>query len=76
MRKYRCFCLTADQRIITGAFIKATSVSNALSATQDKWRHIEGAALLEVWLGSRLLYSGTLIRAVARETADRSANTP
>lgn len=55
MPRYRCFCLTSDGRIITGAFIEAASVAAAVQHAIQRWRNVPGADRAEVWLGHKLL---------------------
>jgi hypothetical protein len=51
MPRYRCFCLTDDERIITGAFIEAESIAAAVEGARQQWRATVGFHHLEVWLG-------------------------
>jgi hypothetical protein len=51
MPRYRCFCLTDDERIITGAFIVAENVPAAVEMARQQWRDVAGLDHLEVWLG-------------------------
>lgn len=55
--RYRCFCMTKDGRIITGAFVEARSDAEAVSAADRLWQHVSGFHHLEVWLGDALLHS-------------------
>ena len=50
MPTYRCFCRTADQRVITGALIDAEDLPSLLVLAQQRWRDIEGFYDVEVWL--------------------------
>ncbi len=51
MPRYRCFCLTDDERIITGAFIVAENIGVAVEEANQQWRDVAGFDHLEVWLG-------------------------
>jgi hypothetical protein len=53
---YRCFCVTDEGRIITGAKIAAKDLLAALLAANDLWRTVPDFHLVEVWLGRRRLY--------------------
>lgn len=56
MDKYRCFCLTSDGRVITGAFFQAPSLSIAMDEASKRWRDVAAFSLIEVWLGAKKLY--------------------
>jgi hypothetical protein len=55
--RYRCFCMTHDDRIITGAFVEADSAFEARAAAEVMWRSIRGFHHAQVWLGRILLSS-------------------
>jgi len=55
MPRYRCFCLTDDDRIITGAFIEAATSSEAVAAADKRWRNDARYDHLEIWLGMKRL---------------------
>ncbi len=55
MPRYRCFCLTDDERIITGAFIEAENVAAAVEVARQQWREAVGFDHLEIWLGRERL---------------------
>jgi hypothetical protein len=48
---YRCFCTTADNRIITGAQITADSLPSAVEVANERWRTVPEFRSIEVWLG-------------------------
>jgi hypothetical protein len=50
MPTYRCFCTTADDRIITGAQITADSLPSAVEAANQLWQTEPEFRLVEVWL--------------------------
>jgi hypothetical protein len=52
---YRCFCLTADNRIISGAHIRARDAEAAVEAATVRWSQIPKLHFIEVWRGSGLL---------------------
>lgn len=54
--RYRCFCMTEDGRIITGAFVETGSGSEAVSAAYRLWRNVPGFHHPQVWLAEALLY--------------------
>jgi len=56
MARYRCFCMTEDRRIITGAFVDADYVSDALDIAQRRWERIRAFRFVEVWLGHTRVY--------------------
>lgn len=49
--RYRCFCMTRDGRIITGAFVTANDANQARAAADLLWRQVPKAHHTEVWLG-------------------------
>jgi hypothetical protein len=51
MPRYRCFCLTDDDRIIAGAFIDAEDLPAAVEVAREQWRDAVGFDHLEIWLG-------------------------
>lgn len=67
--RYRCFCMTDDDRIITGAFIEATDMLDARAQAQLLWQHVPDFHHAEIWL-DRLRLSGR--RAGPRRTGCRS----
>lgn len=58
MRRYRCFCMTEDDKIITGAFIEAEYTWEALKAADQRWKGCAGFHHVEIWLGKYRLYRG------------------
>jgi|HubBroStandDraft_6_1064221.scaffolds.fasta_scaffold5462681_1 hypothetical protein len=56
MPTYRCFCMTTDNRIITGGYINAKDVASALEVAHRRWHEVPSFHAAEVWLGSRLMY--------------------
>ena len=55
MPTYRCFCATADDRVITGARITADDLPSAVKAAAKLWQPMPEFRLVEVWLeGDRL----------------------
>lgn len=58
MPRYRCFCMTEDARIITGAVIEADHAAAALDIAFQKWSGIPAFAFVQIWLGSDRLYPG------------------
>jgi hypothetical protein len=56
MAHYRCFCLTADNRIITGAYIDAMNLVAVVAAARRQWQEAAGFHSVEVWLGPSRLY--------------------
>jgi hypothetical protein len=48
---YRCFCLTVDNRIITGAYIDAKDVWAAVDAARQLWELVPRFRTIEVWDG-------------------------
>jgi len=67
---YRCFCLTADNRIISGAHIRAPNAAAAVEAAAKRWSQIPKLYFIEVWRGSGLL----LREAVTPGSTDRGAS--
>ena len=55
--RYRCFCMTHDDRIITGAFLEANSAYEARAAAEAMWKCVRGFHHVQVWLGRLLLSS-------------------
>ena len=55
--RYRCFCMTHDDRIITGAFVEANSAFEARAMAESMWKSVQGFHHVQVWLG-RVLLSG------------------
>ena len=55
--RYRCFCMTRDDRIITGAFVEANSAFEARAAAESMWKSVQGFHHVQVWLGRLLLSS-------------------
>lgn len=53
--RYRCFCMTGDERILTGAFVEANSAVEARATAETMWNHVEGFHHVQVWLGRLLL---------------------
>ena len=51
MPTYRCFCTTADDRVITGARIIAKDLPSAVEAANRRWQTVPDFRLVEVWLG-------------------------
>jgi hypothetical protein len=56
MPTYRCFCLTTDSRIITGANVEAPRLSGAIAAARLQWQEVPRFHSVEVWQGDSLLY--------------------
>lgn len=56
MTRYRCFCMTEDDRIITGAVVETDYVDQALNIVVEKWRDVPGFASVQLWSGSTRLY--------------------
>jgi hypothetical protein len=56
MPRYRCFCLTGDERIITGAFIEAENVPAAVEMARQQWCETVGSDHPEVWRGRERLF--------------------
>jgi hypothetical protein len=52
MPTYRCFCTTADERVITGARIAANDLPSAVEAANQLWQTEPEFRLVEVWLGA------------------------
>ena len=52
MPLYRCFCMTSDNRIITGAYFQARDVPTVLPIAEDHWRSVKGFHHVDVWLGA------------------------
>jgi hypothetical protein len=52
MPTYRCFCTTADDRVITGARIAANDLPSAVEAANQLWQTVSEFRLVEVWLGA------------------------
>jgi hypothetical protein len=50
MPNYRCFCITADNRIITGARVTADDLPSAVEAANQLWQKVPEFRLVEVWL--------------------------
>jgi hypothetical protein len=50
MPAYRCFCATADDRVITGARITADDLPSAVVAAAKLWQAMPEFRLVEVWL--------------------------
>jgi len=44
MPVYCCFCLTADNRIISGAHIDAADAGTALEMAGERWRQARATA--------------------------------
>jgi hypothetical protein len=55
--RYRCFCMTHDDRIITGAFLESNSAFEARAAAEAMWKGVQGFHHVQVWLGRLLLSS-------------------
>jgi hypothetical protein len=55
MSTYRCFCVTADNRIIAGANIEAVNVGTVVAVAAERWRHVPRLHFIEVWQASELL---------------------
>jgi hypothetical protein len=55
MAVYRCFCLTMDNRIITGAHIDAIDMTAAVETARQQWQAIDYHSI-EVWLGTMRIY--------------------
>ena len=54
--RYRCFCLTADNRIIHGLHIDAADVEAAIEAARVTWKGVTDFHSVEVWLGVTRLF--------------------
>lgn len=50
MARYRCFCMTQDGRIITGAFVPADDASEAMDLARAMWAAVPGFDHAELWL--------------------------
>jgi len=55
MPVYRCFCLTANKRVIGGAHINAADVGAAFETAGERWRHVPRLHFIEVWEAGKLL---------------------
>jgi hypothetical protein len=55
MTVYRCFCLTRDNRIITGAHIDAIDMTAAVETARQRWQAIDYHSI-EVWFGTMRIY--------------------
>ena len=55
MPVYRCFCLTANKRVIGGAHINAADVGTAVETAGERWRHVPRLNFIEVWEAGELL---------------------
>ena len=55
MTVYRCFCLTRDNRIITGAHIDAIDMTAAVETARQRWEAIDYHSI-EVWFGTMRIY--------------------
>ena len=55
MPVYRCFCLTADNRVIGGAHIDAADVGIAVEMAGERWQHVPRLHFIEVWEAGELL---------------------
>lgn len=53
--RYRCFCMTKDGRIITGAFVEARRMIEARVIAQLLWQETPGFHHVQIWLGRLLL---------------------
>lgn len=53
--RYRCFCMTDDDRIITGAFVEAESAIEARAAAEHLWQNVPRFHYVDVWHGALLL---------------------
>jgi hypothetical protein len=67
---YRCFCLTADNRIISGAHIRAANPAVAVEAAIARWSQVPRLHFIEVWRGTDLLRR----EAVTPRSSDRGAS--
>lgn len=74
--RYRCFCMTEDGRIITGAFIEANSALAARSVAEGQWAGVKGFHHAEVWLGRILLSGGPLMPYLINPPAARPYRAP
>jgi hypothetical protein len=55
MPVYCCFCLTADNRIISGAHIDTADAGTAFEMAVERWRHVPRLNFIEVWAVGELL---------------------
>jgi hypothetical protein len=51
MPTYRCFCMTAEHRIITGARLSAPNVAALSMVVAARWDSVPGFHHVEIWLG-------------------------
>lgn len=57
---YRCFCMTADNRIITGAKLEAKNLGAVVASATTYWHNVVGFHHVDVWLGRQKLDADTV----------------
>lgn len=55
MPTYRCFCMTAEDRILTGARLKAPNLAALSAIAAGRWHTVPGFHHVEIWLGPHRL---------------------